>query len=109
MLKVVDAVAIRPICCRGHRERRQHQQRILIRLRERPHAMGRDRQPVGEEHGVEQPALGQRRSVHQALHADRIVGIVVVQPPAGFVIAVGRQEDDEVRVARHVATSGSSA
>ena len=59
---------------RGHRERGQHQQRILIRLRERPHPVGRDRQPVGEEHRVEQSALGQRRSPHQTLHADRIAG-----------------------------------
>ena len=82
----------------GHRQRRQHQQRILIRLRKRPHPVGRDRQPVGEEHRVEQSALGQRSSPHQTLHADRIAGIVLVQAPAGLVIAVGCQEDDEVCV-----------
>ena len=54
--------------------------------------MGRDREPVGEEHGVEQSAFGQRRSRAPGVACRSDRRLVLVQPPAGLVIAVGVEE-----------------
>jgi hypothetical protein len=56
-------------------------------------------QPIREEHGVQQTALGDGRGGDDVLQADRIVGGEIVRFPARLVVAVRRHEDDEMGLA----------
>jgi hypothetical protein len=107
-------------CCRTeqsdpaavHPEGGQQRDRVVPHLRKEARAKRGERWLVGDEHRVEQSALGERRRTEEAVDRCRLDRVVLLNAPTRLVIAIGRQDDREVGVTlrgHDVAPFGSTA